>query len=254
MEKLIVGHIDYINTIPVDAGRIDDEIEKTKIPGSPSQINKLLKEGRVDIGFISAAFYLKNEPRLVRISDFVIASQYRAMSVMLYAKHSLFRKRDVPLTLYETPNSATSVFLNRLLLEYYMGTSFIPAEREEADALLLIGDEALNFNDHQEFPFRYDIGYSWFEFTGLPAVFAVLAASRDAWESKRKQIDSYVQKVAEVHQRSLENMEDCIKLAQKKVKLPEEVLKLYYHSLRYRSTADMERSLKLMKRFMYGNS
>lgn len=254
MGELIIGHIDYINTIPVDAGRIDEEIKRASIPGSPSQINKLLIDGRVDIGFISAAFFLENEHRLVRISDFVISSQYRAMSVMLFARQSLFRKRDVPVTLYETPNSATSVFLNRILLEYYMGVSFIPAEREEADALLLIGDEALSFGEHQEFPFKYDIGYSWFSFTGLPAVFAVLAASRDAWEKKRRQINSYVEKVAEVHKLSLENPEECISLARKRVNLPDDVLKLYYHSLRYRTTVEMEQSLKLMKRFMYGNS
>lgn len=254
MGKLIVGHIDYINTIPVDAGRIDPGIEENKVPGPPARINQLLLEGRVDVGFISAAFFLQNEHRLVRLSDFVIASQYRAMSVMLFARYSLFHRREVPVALYETPDSATSVFLNRILMEFYMGAKFNRTKREEADALLLIGDEALNFSDTDNFPFRYDVGLNWFSFTGLPAVFAVLAASRQAWEAKRAEIESYLQAVQEVHQQSVDNISGCIRLAKKRVNLPDDVLKLYYHSLRYRTTDEMEQSIRLMKRFMYGNS
>ncbi len=49
-----------------------------------------------------------------------------------------------------------------------------------SDAVVVIGDDALRLAaDHSRFPFRLDLGESWFAHTGLPFVFALWVARRD---------------------------------------------------------------------------
>src|SRR5439155_688265 len=48
------------------------------------------------------------------------------------------------------------------------------------DAVLVIGDAALVLKARQAYPHRYDLGEEWRRWTGLPFVFAVWAARREA--------------------------------------------------------------------------
>jgi chorismate dehydratase len=43
----------------------------------------------------------------------------------------------------------------------------------------VIGDPALLLQTRQAYPYRYDLGQAWKDWTGLPFVFAVWAARRD---------------------------------------------------------------------------
>jgi chorismate dehydratase len=59
------------------------------------------------------------------------------------------------------------------------------AEQPEHDARLIIGDAALLLSSGasdlaREYPFAYDLGAAWKEWTGLPFVFAVWVAQRSA--------------------------------------------------------------------------
>jgi chorismate dehydratase len=48
------------------------------------------------------------------------------------------------------------------------------------DAVLVIGDAALHLAARSGYPLRIDLGMEWKDWTGLPFVFAVWAARRDA--------------------------------------------------------------------------
>ena len=70
---------------------------------------------------------------------------------------------------------------SRILLELQSGASprfFLYEQGVEepfgqADAILTIGDLALKKSETSEFPYVYDLGEVWHEFTGLPFVFAL---------------------------------------------------------------------------------
>ena len=91
----------------------------------------------------------------------------------------------------------TSVVLLELLFEHVWKArpTFVPADAEiadlaraeqpEHDARLIIGDAALLLSSGasdlaREYPFAYDLGAVWKEWTGLPFVFAVWVAQRSA--------------------------------------------------------------------------
>jgi len=91
----------------------------------------------------------------------------------------------------------TSVVLLELLFEqvWKAWPSFVPADAEiadlarseqpEHDARLIIGDAALLLSSGasglaRNYPFAYDLGAAWKEWTGLPFVFAVWVAQRSA--------------------------------------------------------------------------
>jgi chorismate dehydratase len=63
------------------------------------------------------------------------------------------------------------------------------------DAVLVIGDAALHLSSRSSYPVRLDLGEEWKEWTGLPFVFAVWAARRDA----------PIARVQTVHQRLLDS-------------------------------------------------
>ena len=86
----------------------------------------------------------------------------------------------------------TSVALLELLFEnvWHARPKFVPGDAEvrdvvvdsasDADARLVIGDAALvlGSNHRERYPFVYDLGQTWKEWTGQPFVFAVWVAQR----------------------------------------------------------------------------
>jgi chorismate dehydratase len=94
-----------------------------------------------------------------------------------------------------TRSSMTSVVLLELLFEQVWTARpvFVPADAEiadlaraeqpEHDARLIIGDAALLLSSGasdlaRDYPYAYDLGAAWKQWTGLPFVFAVWVAQR----------------------------------------------------------------------------
>jgi chorismate dehydratase len=89
-------------------------------------------------------------------------------------------------------SSMTSVALLELLFEnvWHARPRFVPGDAEikdvvvdsavDADARLVIGDAALvlGSNHRERYPFVYDLGQTWKDWTGQPFVFAVWVAQR----------------------------------------------------------------------------
>jgi chorismate dehydratase len=95
-------------------------------------------------------------------------------------------------TILVSASSRTSVELLRLLCQdvWKVRASFadVRAEAQDLnalaalphDAVLVIGDPALLLQVRNTYPYRYDLGEAWKRWTGLPFVFAVWAARREA--------------------------------------------------------------------------
>src|ERR687885_2666472 len=159
-----LGRISYVNMAPVFY-RLDAEVEE--VSGVPTDLNRRLLAGELDLAPISSVEYARHAPRLRILPRLCVSSEGAVDSIQLVSKLPLERVRTVAVT----PESATSVVLTRVLLPE---AEHVPLG-EEADAKLLIGDAALQsaFNDPTP---HYDLGRLWLERTGLPMVFAVWAA------------------------------------------------------------------------------
>ena len=178
---LKLGHIIYSNCFPIHAGIVTNKIPFPFkiVEGIPTELNRLLAEGGVDVSPSSSIEYAVNAGRYLILPGFSITSRNRVMSIILQSRvpMSELDNRTVALT----SASATSVVLLRILLELQSGASprfFLYEQGVEepsgqADAILTIGDLALKKSGTAEFPHVYDLGEVWHEFTGLPFVFAL---------------------------------------------------------------------------------
>ena len=159
-----LGRISYVNMAPV-FHRLRAEVEE--VVGVPTELNRLLLAGELDVAPISSIEYARNADRLRLLPRLCVSSEGAVDSIQLVTRVPLGRVRTVA----ATPESATSVVLAKVLLP---AAETVPLD-EPADARLLIGDAALRSAFEDPTP-HHDLGRLWLERTGLPMVFAVWAA------------------------------------------------------------------------------
>ncbi|HEV7838366.1 MAG TPA: menaquinone biosynthesis protein [Gemmatimonadaceae bacterium] len=187
-----IGRIPYINCYPV-YGAIDRGVVKLKadlVDGVPSDLNRRMSAGELDISVVSAVEYARDADRYLLLPDLAISCDGPVRSVMLFSKRpaSDLGARKVIVS----RSSMTSVALLELLFEnvWRAKPRFVPGdaeisdiEREDVednDARLVIGDAALVLGSlHRDrYPYVYDLGETWKRWTGQPFVFAVWVAQR----------------------------------------------------------------------------
>ena len=165
---LRIGKVSYLNTLPIFYSLKGFEV----IEGHPSELVKLLREGRIDAGIVSSAEYFFNPDIYWVLPNVSVSSRGRVCSVLLLSNKPIGEVRRVRIT----PNSLTS----RFLLMYILKENYrlqVEEVSEGEDAFLAIGDEAIELRS--SFTYAYDLGEEWFRLTGLPFVFALFLVRRD---------------------------------------------------------------------------
>jgi chorismate dehydratase len=187
-----IGRIPYINCYPV-YGAIDRGIvslDAELVDGVPTDLNQKMAARQLDISVVSAVEYARDAERYLLLPDLAISCDGPVRSVMLFSRRpaSELGGRDVIVS----RSSMTSVALLELLFEnvWRARPKFVRGDAEirdvvvedstDVDARLVIGDAALvlGSNHRERFPFVYDLGETWKEWTGQPFVFAVWVAQR----------------------------------------------------------------------------
>ncbi len=187
-----VGRIGYVNCYPV-YGAIDRRIvtvDADLVTGTPSELNGLLAAGELEASVVSAVEYARNAGAYHLLPDLAISCDGPVRSVALFSRCAA-PELDAA-TVLVSESSRTSVYLLELLCHdvWKVRPTFVDARAEAADidglaalphqAVLVIGDAALLLATRGQYPYRYDLGEVWKTWTGLPFVFAVWAARREA--------------------------------------------------------------------------
>lgn len=176
VSKIKISAVSYTNTKPFIHGISQSDIQN-KIDLSldiPSDCALKLIEGQVDIGLIPVAA-IPFVPNANIIGSYCIGS--------IGAVNSVFIFSNVPASEIKTlrldAHSRTSNNLAKVLLKYHFKTDVLYTTDPETptDAFVLIGDRTFGRKD--EFPFAYDMGAEWMNFTGLPFMYAAWVANKD---------------------------------------------------------------------------
>ena len=189
-----IGRIPYINCYPV-YGAIDRglvPIDAELVDGVPTALNAHMAAGELDISVVSAVEYARDSRRYLLLPDLAISCDGPVRSVMLFSSRpatDLGGRRVLV-----SRSSMTSVALLELLFEnvWHSRPVFVPSDAELSDveqfssethdARLVIGDAALLLGSgaggKSAYPYAYDLGATWKQWTGLPFVFAVWVAQR----------------------------------------------------------------------------
>ncbi len=170
---LRIGSVRYLNAVPLNRG-----LEGEARLGTPAQLAEWLRNGEVDAALVSVAEVLRNG-QYDLLDGIALASHGPVLSVFLAHRPPLEKLTEVHLD----PASITgTTLLHILLAERGLRPKTRPLTSYESvgdlDAVLLIGDVALDFiwepHPHQ----IWDLGQAWYELTGLPFVFAAWALRR----------------------------------------------------------------------------
>src|SRR5258705_1579714 len=180
---LRLGRIGYVNMAPVFF-RLEAEVDE--IVGVPTELNRQLVAGELDVAPISSVEYARNADTLRLLPRLCVSSDGAVESIQLISKAPLERIRTVAVT----PESATSVVLTRVL---FPDAEHVPLG-EDAEAKLLIGDAALRSSFEDPTP-HYDLGRLWLERTGLPMGFALWACREPVAAGMEELQDALVESV-----------------------------------------------------------
>jgi len=179
-----LGRISYVNMAPVFY-RVDAEVEE--VQGVPTELNRMLVAGELDVAPISSIEYARNADSLRLLPRLCVASEGAVDSIQLVTRVPLEQVRTVAVT----PESATSVALTKILLPEADQAPLEAYDRGESEAKLLIGDAALRSAFEDPTP-HFDLGRLWLERTGLPMVFAVWACPEPLAEGLAELEDALV--------------------------------------------------------------
>src|SRR5204862_3203384 len=124
-----LGRISYVNMAPVFY-RLEAEVEE--IAGVPTELNRMLLAGELDLAPISSIEYARNADRLRILPRLCVSSEGAVDSIQLVSRKPLEQVRTVAVT----PESATSVVLVHVLLP---AAGQVPLG-EEVDARLRVRD------------------------------------------------------------------------------------------------------------------
>ena len=168
-----VGSVPYLNAVPLTRG-LERQIEF--IP--PAQLAEKLRRGDLDAALVSITEVLFHDGYDV-LDGIAVASLGEVFSVFLAHRVPLEQVTEV----FCDTASLTSVNLLRVLLaERGLKPEFKPlpayAEAGQHDAVLLIGNPAIEFRRTAHSHEIWDLGTAWYELTRLPFVYAIWALRR----------------------------------------------------------------------------
>lgn len=180
--RLRIGQIDYANCFPIfSALKRDFDCSTYRfVRGTPSELNRQLLSGEIDLCPSSSIAYARSAGTLRLIPDLSISSIGPVQSVKLFSRIPLEQLDRTCIGL--TVESETSVALLKIIFQkfYRFSNEFAPVVVDDAfsvangvPAVLVIGDRALKWTQKYPDLFQYDLGELWYSWTGLPFVFAL---------------------------------------------------------------------------------
>jgi chorismate dehydratase len=179
-----IGYIPYLNMAPFHHGfgpqPFEAEGHSFEFKAmSPRTLGLEAEKGLVDAGAMSLVDYLRLSDVYEPLGSYGIGLKQAAQSVLLFSKKPMSALSGVCAVTDET---STSYRLLQVILESRYGQMGIQYGRipslqlfdGDADALLLIGDEALQAKKDgvKGFPIVTDLGEEWFDWQKAPFVFA----------------------------------------------------------------------------------
>ena len=223
MSPVRIGAVGYLNARPLVFDLEQDPRFDVRFD-LPARCADLLHAGQTDLGLIPSIELLRapGGPDAYRIvPDLAIASRGPVASVAIFTTRDMRNVRSISLD----TSSRTSVALTRVMCARVFGIEprfeghgpDLPAMLQEADAALIIGDQAL-FLDGGPVVVgegagtrtvtveKIDLGQLWLETTGLPFVYAfwagrpgavgpdevrALQATRDASLGRTREISEF---------------------------------------------------------------
>ncbi|QQS28380.1 MAG: menaquinone biosynthesis protein [Sphingobacteriales bacterium] len=249
--KIIISAVSYLNTKPFLFGlkktglihNIDLQLEV------PAKTADKLKNGLAHIGLVPVAVLPQLQHHKI-ITDFCIGSVGDVKTVALYSQVPLSEIRKI----YLDYQSRTSVQLIRILSENYWKLTdieFIPATKHYEHQIngttagVIIGDRTIEWAP--KFNYQYDLSRAWYEFTGLPFVFA-------SWVTITDLPDGFENSLNNAFRLGLNSIDEVVKLYHSDYNLDFDLHEYYTRFISYEFDQQKRNGLELFLSYLNKNS
>ncbi|WP_415718426.1 menaquinone biosynthesis protein [Maridesulfovibrio sp.] len=240
MSNVKVGRISYLNVLPIyyplESGLIANDFEF--VYGPPAQLNKMMSEGLMHIASNSSVEYLRHSEQYLLLPDLAIGSRGPVQSVIMISRKPLEQLKGCNVLV--SAQTHTSAALLKILLSEYIplnatyktgNATEILKDGERPEAILCIGDEALNLRKHEDYPYIFDLGEEWIRWTGLPFIFGIWTVRRDA--AHREDVKQAIRDLIKAKQWGQANIEKICEMTAEKTMLNLDESRSYYEGLVY---------------------
>jgi len=168
-----IGSVKYLNAAPLTRG-----LESQVIFATPAELAAMLRRDELDAALVSTAEVVMTD-RYDVLDGVAVASLGEVYSVLLVHRRPLEELKEI---YCHTASLSGLNLLKVVLAERGLRPEFKPLsdprEAAEHDAVLIIGDPAIDFQRAPHEHEIFDLGTAWYELTHLPFVFAVWALRR----------------------------------------------------------------------------
>ena len=246
-----VGHIQFLNCLPlyymlVKKGLLLD-IDLYK--DTPAQLCERLIAGQLDISPVPSIEFARHANELLLLPGIAVSSRGPVMSIVLVSKVPLNQLDGCTVALAN--NSRTSQMLTRLVLEhhykvhpkYFESPPDLAEMFREADAALLIGDDALRVVAAPCSYYVYDLGQEWTAMTGLNMVYALWAVRKDFARQHPEEVSRVQQAFLTSLQESIIGIDDIASDIARWEPFSAAFLKQYFETLQFDFAHDLQQGL-----------
>ncbi len=225
--------------------------------GPPAVLNHMLRRGELDLSISSSIEYAHNSGQYLVLPGVGIGSRGALPSIRLFSRKPLDALDGSRIGL--SAESATTATLCQVILGKLLGytnayltiASPLESALEQADAMVLIGDKALEADSHADTEdlFSYDLSVLWQQRTGLPFVFALWIVRREAAERLRSRLGGFWRALGAVHDDIERPDEELIgRVLETRPFLTREYLLAYWDTIAYRLSPEHMKGLRLFYR------
>lgn len=253
-KKLRIGRIPYANLFPIfyyfDQQRNRSDYRFTK--GVPSKLNRMLREGKLDISPSSSIEYLKNKDKYLILPSFSISSSGPIESILLFSTIPLEELGGK--TIAVSSESDTSVALLKIILKEFLSLKCkfktVKSGLSSFPAFLLIGDSAMKESRKSTAPHVYDLAELWHKHTGLPFVFALWIVRKETVSEKRELLNKLSSDLIKANNYAHKNFPLIAKKALQKEWLTEKELVNYWKKISFNLTEKHMEGLRLFEKYL----
>lgn len=241
------------------------------VEGPPSALNKLLRNGKIDVSPSSSIEYLRYGNKYTLLDGHSISAMGHIGSISLFSKVPI-EKLD-GLTVITSSKSDTSTALLEIILKKFYhsnchlqsSTEPLSAALESYSACLLIGDDALTAvascklqvaSEYSELICRssmplyiYDLGEIWHRHTGLPFVFALWIARKDFCEKRPETLETFKKNLNIAKENALKNFTLLAGKTSLINLLSEDEIVSYWQNISYDLNEEHKKGLALFRKY-----
>ena len=235
-----IGRISYMNVAPIYYG-LDEQTDAdwyaiTSAP--PAVLNRMMAAGELDISPVSTAAYADHQDEWLLLPNLSISCDGPVMSVVLASRFSIRELDGKRVVLSD--ESASAAALLRLFFKEHGIRPEIRCRRldgenalSDADAVLVIGDAALNGKWQKAYRYVWDLCGAWKDATGLPFVFALWAVRKQYAREQAVRLARTFDILNRSRRKGCANLAAITTSLQKARRLKKDVLERYFNGLQY---------------------